>query len=220
MSIELKFVRFSGNYYIPANSRTYKELVKLGLPNTRILEETRAALSLVLRKKNIQASMVPYRLVRDKFHARLRDMWTGPGLTCTFKGHAVTLNARPDSYSEKTLARVEKLLYNYAYRWGLNPNVTITTTKKGRVKIYADLKPSKLRIPVITVSKDVVSQEKQELLLGSHRLLTLVQGRFLYWWLEAKTGPSFVPLTYGKCLLSEVGGQYEHIRNILSSFQD
>lgn len=217
MSKELKFVKFPGGYYVPANRRTYNRLVKLGLPSTQVLEETRAVLSLVLRKRKIPASMVSYSRVRERFFSKIEGVWVGEGRTAVFKGHTVTLNARAGSSKDKLIARVEKLLYDYAYRWGLSPDINITTTKRGRVKVYADLRPSKLRTPVITVSSDVVSQEKQELKLGSHRMLTMVQGKFLYWWLEAKSGSEYSTITYGKCLLTQVEGQYAHIQNIITS---
>lgn len=212
----MKFVKFSG-YYIPANKRTYKKLVSLGLPTSQVKEETRAALSLVIRKRNLQATMVNYSKVRQRMFTRIKEALSKQGVKVESRGNTLSINARPNSLSTRQIEQVETQLLRFADRWGLNPDVTVSTSKQGRVRIYANVTPSARRTPIIEVSKSVESMEKQVLNLGTHRLQTLLKDNFFYWWLDIKTGDTFKNVTYGKCLQSEVTGQAELMKTLLTT---
>lgn len=195
------------DWYIPANAKSYKILVKLGFPVMRLHKDSKAILLLQTKKHKVNVKVVQFRDVLKQFQEAITKSWKTNDLRdVKMRARSIeifvtkrkeTENARKDL--EEAKLKIDKFLR----RWGL-AGEAIYSEARGLSKLYADITFSNHRVPVLQVSKDPHQAKKNIVELGNFRLMSLVDGKMFHWWLEVKTGPKWSLVKYSKCLLTEI----------------
>lgn len=212
-----------GKWYIPKDRGSYKNLVKLGFPCTRIHEDARGALSLVMKKREAEVEVVPFKDIRKDFQDKAAAHWLKTDTkqrTVSMKSGSITLATTKRAATAqglKDLERMRPTIDEFLRRWGLSGDVVISEAR-GLCQLYVAFTQSRLRLPVIRTKKDVLNQSKAVLQMGTHRLLTSTDRTRYYWWLEIKAGPTWVPLQHGSCLLTDVTDPTKHIGDLMVAF--
>lgn len=219
MSQTLKLVRLK-TWFIPADRESYQLLVDLGFPTTKIREESRGPLSLILKKKQIDVSVVKFKDIRDKFFNAVADAWLKhPGRLATVGVTSLTLETKKKSALDKAMKSLPKYkskIEQWAERWGMH--VTMTESElRGMLKLRIDFSVSE-RAPVIRLKSSVTDEPQQILEFGNHRLLVSTSSQFFHWRLEAKAGTAWKHVTGSKSLLTEMTDPTKFIGSLLTAY--
>lgn len=213
----------NGKWFIPYNRAGYKALAKLGFPCTRIHDDARGALSLVLNKKGIDVDVIPFIDIRRAFQEKIKTAWLRDyedQWDAKFTSSSMTLRTRKRVGKEDALKRMTRLkprIEDFLTRWGLTGEV-ICSESSGTCKLYVSYKWSTHRPPVIKVARDVLNDKKQIIQLGAYRILTSTDKRKFYWWLEAKAAAGWQPVKHGQCLLTEVSDPTPLLRTLMVAY--
>lgn len=195
------------DWYIPANTKSYKILVKLGFPVTRLHKDSKAILLLQMKKHKVSVRVVPFSEVLKKFQDSLALTWkTNELRDAKMRARSIEIyvtKRKETVEAKKDLEEVKLKVDRFLRRWGL-AGEAIYSEARGLSKLYADITFSTHRPPVLQVAKDPQQVKKNIVELGNFRLMSLVDGKMFHWWLEVKTGPKWALVKYSKCLLTEI----------------
>jgi len=203
-------------WFIPANRRTYKALKSIGFPTTRIHKASLSILKMVLVKHGYRAYVEPFSKIQDSFLDAATDWCARNGYRCSTSSTTQSFRFPNTKSGRDHATKIERKIKDFWTRWGLSGDISVTESDK-YVKVQAATSAA-TRNPVITVKNDAEHNKRNVLDLGTHRLMTSTDRRFLLWELEVKTGPDWRPLARGKHLLTEVSDPTGIIGDLMISF--
>ncbi len=217
MSEPLKLVSFK-SWFIPADSRTYKALAKIGFPATRIHRDSLSVLKLVLKKHGHQAYVEPFSVYRNAFLDKAAEWCKRNGNKCKVGPKSQTYRFPLTEEGKNHARKIERNTRDFWTRWGLTGDITMSESAS-YVRVNCEL-AAQTRNPVIQVKRMAERERRSVLNLGTHRLCTSTDSRFLLWELDVKTGPEWRPLRSGKVLLTEVSDPSGVIGDLMIAFNE
>lgn len=216
----ISLVRYR-QWFIPANAKSYKKLVKIGFPSTRIHEDSVGVLKLLLQKHELKAKIYKWQKILREFYEMISTEWKSIDYRDSeFSSKRLlffTTKKSGRDYALKDANKIKERIDKFFRRYGFSIEITISELR-GIVKVSADFTWSEHRPPIIPVDVPAIETKQNILQMGFHRLLVSHDKKFFYWTLEIKSGDNWCRVTSSKCLLEQVTDPLPLISTLMSVY--
>lgn len=204
------------SWFFPADAKTYKVLSGIGFPTTRIHKDSISILKLVLKKHGHSAMVEPFSVRYEKFLNSAAEWCHRYGYKCKVKSSEQSYRFPATQEGRKHAALMITKTRDFWTRWGLMGDINEQELASS-IRVVVVLSKA-TRNPVVKIKKKAELEKRNVLELGTHRLCTSTDNRFLLWELDVKTGPDWRPLARGKQLLTEVSDPSGLIGDLMIAF--
>lgn len=207
-------------WYIPADSETYKILVTLGMSSTQLHEDMIGVLKLMCSKRNIVLKGRKFRKVLAEFQETIEQFWTKQKhRTAAFDNGRWVFRANKTAYAKakkKGAGLLENKLRRFFERWGIDADFAFSENAGSSLKLVVDFKKRK-GIPVIPI--DVVAEEQEHALtIGNHRIKLAQDRRFLYFEIQTKCGSEWKRILFSRARHEDVSDPRLFIGSLIESY--
>jgi hypothetical protein len=217
-------------WYIPADTKSYKLLRKLGVPLTQMHKDFLPTLKLLLQNHDIRAKAVKFHdEILNPFLDEVGQTWLKkhPGLKCTIQARTMVFEGDAESLAvaRETVPKLETALRKFFSRWGYRSTFEYSELK-GRCKYSVEYWFDPERQPIIVLENEAQDLPKVSLKLGNLRLQFAfddpkgkvvetrrpnqerpdkhVQVGYVHVTVESKQGGNYTAIQSTRCTYSEV----------------
>ena len=215
MTEPLRLVSYKA-WFIPADRKTYRTLVSIGFPTTRIHRDSIAILKMVLKKHGHRAVVEPFAVHRDKFYDAVADWCDRHENKCRIAEKSQVYRFANTELGKKHARIIEKKTRDFWTRWGFTGDISLTESAT-QIRVNCEVHKV-MRNPVIALKNPIEQNTRHIIDLGTYRFCTSTDSRFLLWELEIKAGSEWKPYTRGKQLLTHVTDPSGVIGDLLKAF--
>jgi hypothetical protein len=195
-------------WYIPADTESYIELRKAGIPLLRIHRDFLPTVGLLTKSHNIKAKSVDFKTaILDPFLDKVGASWLRKdNRRCEINATTMRFDAvKPESFEEAktTIPKLQRVLEDFFARWGYGFRFELSQVKS-RIRLNVEYWHDAERLPIIPLANDVAEGKPIQLKLGFTRITLKFDDRFVDTLIEISQGGVFKPLHTSRCLYSQM----------------
>jgi hypothetical protein len=160
-------------FYIPADTDSYKVLVKLGVPFTKIPVDFLGTLKLLTDNHNVRGAEVPFREdILEPFKDKIARAWTKKYGKCLITSKEMSFKTtKPEILEDakKAVEKLEDLLRQFFNRWSYKVSFEYSEAR-GRLHFHVKYWFDPDKGPVIPLETDPVELQPVQLRFGFTRI--------------------------------------------------
>lgn len=211
-------------WYMPADTLSYKRLRKAGVPLLRFHEDMLSVVAMIAKRKNIHAELVSFKeTILHPFMDRISDEWRKLHEDTAVKidSKAIRLSTTHSDASESVEPVIEDLrqcIARFFERWGFNFDFE-ASVKRGKHLIHIDYWFADSKLPVIHLEDDPAEQQTFELELGFLKLSFTTDDKYLNTTVHVSQGGIWSVFYTSRCLYSQVANVNDMLQGLFDLSQ-
>jgi hypothetical protein len=195
-------------WYIPADTESYIELRKVGIPLLRIHRDFLPTVGLLTKSHNIKALNVDFKeKILDPFLDKVGASWLRKeNRRCEINATNMRFDAvKPESFDDakETIPKLQRVLEDFFARWGYGFRFELSQVKS-RIRFNVEYWHDAGREPIVPLEQIVEELPPLKLKLGFTRISLTFGHKYVDTLIEISQGGVFKPLHTSRCLYSQM----------------